>query len=67
MQVVQVSVDIPPGTKALTLKTRSAGPHPGYSAWVNAGFVKQPTASPRECRPVGFRRRARLGRIIGKN
>jgi len=40
MQTLQMGIDIPPGTKTLTLETTSEGHHPGYSAWVNAGFVK---------------------------
>jgi hypothetical protein len=35
-----VVVEIPPGTKRLTLETGPEGSWTGYTVWANAGFVK---------------------------
>jgi len=39
-QAVQMSVDIPPGTKKLTLRLGEDGHSAACGAWVSAGFVK---------------------------
>jgi len=40
-QAVWLSIEIPPGTKKLTLATGGEGAYASYAAWVDAGFCTQ--------------------------